>query len=308
MTVPHYDALPLLGDGLDVRHAWDYFGFENRIGTLSLLSPEVKLRALALPREGRCINLSLPLTEPDPPLFGRKKTVHTVFERDRNTVEDRLDYFELQATSQWDGLRHIRARQHGVFNAPALGSEEEIGIDRWVEAGIVARGVLIDLPLLWSETGRDVDPFECARVDAEELRAAAAFTGVEFMAGDLLLVRTGWLTRYRNDSSAAETQAVRPTSIGLAASVEMARWLWETQFSAVAMDNPAVEALPQDPEGGYLHRLLLPALGMPLGELWDLDELAAHAQRTGRYECCVVSIPLNLRGGAGSPANAMAII
>ena len=49
-------------------------------------------------------------------------------------------------------------------------------------------------------------------------------------------------------------------------------------------------------------------LGMPLGELWDLEELAAACATTGRYECCVASVPLNVPGGVASPANAMAIL
>jgi hypothetical protein len=59
---------------------------------------------------------------------------------------------------------------------------------------------------------------------------------------------------------------------------------------------------------GSLHRRLIAGLGMPLGELWDLDELAATCAAAGRYECCVVSVPLNVPGGVASPANAMAIV
>ncbi len=46
---------------------------------------------------------------------------------------------------------------------------------------------------------------------------------------------------------------------------------------------------------------------MPLGELWRLDELADDCAADGVYETLLVSEPLNLRGGAGSPANALAL-
>jgi hypothetical protein len=46
---------------------------------------------------------------------------------------------------------------------------------------------------------------------------------------------------------------------------------------------------------------------MPLGELWRLEALAADCEADGVYESLLVSAPLNLRGGAGSPANALAL-
>ena len=46
--------------------------------------------------------------------------------------------------------------------------------------------------------------------------------------------------------------------------------------TAVAADNTALEAAPLDFQGGrFLHRLLIPALGMAIGEHFWLDDLAA---------------------------------
>ena len=58
---------------------------------------------------------------------------------------------------------------------------------------------------------------------------------------------------------------------------------------------------------GFLHIQLIAHLGMALGELWDLDALAEDCAADGVYECMVMSAPLNLRGGVGSPPNALAI-
>jgi hypothetical protein len=99
-----------------------------------------------------------------------------------------------------------------------------------------------------------------------------------------------------------------PVGVGLEASEEMARMLWNSHVFAVAADNPAVEVLPGDPAVGSLHRRLIPALGMPLGELWDLEHLAEHAEVHRIYEYCVVSVPLHIIGGVASTANAMAIV
>jgi hypothetical protein len=48
-------------------------------------------------------------------------------------------------------------------------------------------------------------------------------------------------------------------------------------------------------------------LGLPLGELWDLEALAADCAADGRYECFFTSAPINLPQGVASPPNALAI-
>ena len=56
-----------------------------------------------------------------------------------------------------------------------------------------------------------------------------------------------------------------------------------------------------------LHQHLLPLLGIPLGELWNLGPLAADCAADGRYTFFVTSAPLNIRGGVSSTAAAIAI-
>jgi kynurenine formamidase len=48
-------------------------------------------------------------------------------------------------------------------------------------------------------------------------------------------------------------------------------------------------------------------MGIQLGELFALDELAEKCRADGVYEFLFVSIPLNVKGAFGSPANAIAI-
>jgi hypothetical protein len=95
-------------------------------------------------------------------------------------------------------------------------------------------------------------------------------------------------------------------------------------IGAVAADNPAVEVTPfaaiTDPKemaaaftdparaaDKFAQFHLLPLLGIPLGELWDLDLLAADCARDQTYEFFLTSAPLNLHAGAASPANTLAI-
>ncbi|MGH7490591.1 MAG: cyclase family protein, partial [bacterium] len=73
-------------------------------------------------------------------------------------------------------------------------------------------------------------------------------------------------------------------------------------------DNPALEALKVDRSVGFLHRLLIPLLGLPIGELWDLEQLSEACESNRRYTFLITSSPLNLPNGVGSPANAYAIL
>jgi kynurenine formamidase len=259
---------------------------------------------------GVCINLTLPLDQPGPRLFGRPDLAHEVYARSASMIEDRLDDLDPQASSQWDSLRHFSAGRSGFYGGVKdwqSAASEALGIHRWLEVGIVVRGVLIDMPRYWEQEGQQVDPFDERAVTVDEIGAAADRCGIAFTSADLLLVRTGWLRRFR-DSEVSPGQAEKPVGAGLHAGTGMARFLWDHHLVAVAADNPAVEVLPGDPQVGSLHRRCLAGLGMPFGELWDLETLADHCAGVGRWTCCVVSVPLNVTGGVGSPANAMAIV
>ncbi|KAL8694634.1 MAG: hypothetical protein Q9218_000729 [Villophora microphyllina] len=56
-----------------------------------------------------------------------------------------------------------------------------------------------------------------------------------------------------------------------------------------------------------LHEILLSGWGMPIGELFDLEELAAQCRRLDRWSFFLTSEVCNVPGGVASPANALAI-
>jgi hypothetical protein len=140
-------------------------------------------------------------------------------------------------------------------------------------------------------------------------------------------VRTGWIGWYESlapDERAdlADVEALRTP--GLRSGEELTRTLWDLHIAAIGCDNPAVEVWPPGslvpPEVQaevradrrrlheiFTHTLLLPMLGLPLGELWDLEALAADCAADGVHECCFTSAPLNLPAGVASPPNALAI-
>jgi kynurenine formamidase len=306
MTV-RFDELPEI-DGLGLRHAWDEL--ERDLGTLARITPATVVKAIATVREGVRFGLDLPLNEPSPPLFGREPLRHELFEVDRNTLDDRLDSFYPQASSQWDGLRHVRAREHGFFGGLTDGFEPgggALGIDAWSD-GIVGRGVLVDIVRLRERQSRAYDPHGAEPIEAEDLEEALADQGVELAEGDIACIRTGWIDAYRQlDSEQRVQMAAQPRASGLAGSEAVARLLWDSGAAAVAADNPTLEVAPGDPAVGSLHRRLIPLLGFVVAELLDFGRLAAACAADGRWEFLFVGVPLNLPGGVGSPANAVAI-
>lgn len=113
--LPGYRELPLLHTDGDYRHAWDVYPPGENLGCLRNLTSRARRRGFATVRENTVVNISLPMNHPDPPLFGRQPLQHTVFSPSRNVMDDRLDRFFTQASTQWDGFRHVRAREFGFF-------------------------------------------------------------------------------------------------------------------------------------------------------------------------------------------------
>jgi hypothetical protein len=67
-----------------------------------------------------------------------------------------------------------------------------------------------------------------------------------------------------------------------------------------------VEPTPIEGKGILHHRALF-LMGLPLGEMFNLEELAEDCARDGVTEFMLTSAPLNLEGGIASPPNALAI-
>jgi hypothetical protein len=308
--LPDYDELPEV-PGLGLRHAWDVFGRDDVLGSINLVTPERVAAAVAAVRTGELFPLDLPLDVPDPPLFGRRPYRHEVFALDRHQMDDRLDDFHPQGSTQWDALGHVRCREFGFWGGrtqdPTDGPNG-LGIEHWARHGITGRGILVDLGGWAAATDPAYDPLAPRAFTASELRGVLDAQGVVPAAGDIWCLRTAWFESYsRLDASARHDYSAAPSFAGLQADEEMARTIWNFHPAALCCDNPAVEVVPGDPAVGSLHRRLIPLLGTALGEMFALDALAAACRADGRWTFLFVAAPLNLPHGIGSPGNAVAI-
>lgn len=167
---------------------------------------------------------------------------------------------------------------------------------------VVGRGVLIDF---YEFCGKSYDPFTPRKITGEELIACAKAQGVEFKYGDIFIVRTGFSEAYRklNTKQREEMSATAYLDLkfaGLSRSHDTVELLHDNYFSAVASDAPSFETWPMD-EPEHLHHWLLPLWGSPIGELWDLEELAALCRKHKRYTFFLSSSPANVKGAYRKP-------
>jgi kynurenine formamidase len=314
-ALPSYRDLPVTPYA-PAGSAWGVWGADDQLGTLNLLTPERVVEAARLVRKGAVFPLNLSIDQPDPPLYGRGKVRQTVVGEGGNGRDDYLDNFWPQASSQWDSLRHVRHPDDGWYNGvpdnQVVAGDGKLGIENMARRGIAGRGVLLDIDRYLRATGRPFDQMSPALITVADLEACREAQGVEIGEGDVLLIHTGWLRWYRDETTPKTRQALadrsRLRAPGLGPALEMAEYLWDLHIAAIAADNPALEAWPPDEAtGGFMHWKLIPHFGMPIGELWWLADLTDDCAADGMYEFLFTSAPLNVPGGVGSPPNAMAI-
>lgn len=316
--LPRHHQLPVR-EGAPAGAAWGVFGDDDQLGTINLLTPATVVEAAGSIRSGRTFALNLSIDIPNPPLFGRGKHNHVIKQYASYILDDYLDNFYPQASSQWDALCHVKHPKHGGYNGfpdseiTGYGGTK-LGIDNLARRGIAGRGVLADIGRYHERHGRTLDFMTNEMIALEDLWETLREQKTELRPGDVLLVRIGWTKAYLAMSAVQkEALAARTKSPGIEGTARTAKWLWDSRISAVASDSPALEAMPppktQDPlqSNDLLHFHMLSYFGMPIGEMWNLEELAEACASDRHYDFFFTSAPLNIPGGVGSPPNAIAV-
>jgi len=291
---------------------WGRWGADDERGTVNLITPERVAAAARLVKRGAIFDLGIPFDGNGPqPGGGRINPVRLMSETGAQQeafpgafhYADDFVFMPLQAASQWDGLAHVYYddQLYNGFPSSDVGPHGAMhcSIDKMAK-GIVGRGVLLDIAALkgvdWMQPGEVITP--------ADLDAAAERQGVAVGSGDILLFRTGWRTKFKQEKDAAAFMSGEP-GIGL----ECAAWLHEHEVAVIASDNWAVEALPGEVDTELLpvHMVLIRDMGMTLGEILDLDELAADCANDGVWEFLLTAPPIKFTNAVGSPINPLAI-
>lgn len=305
--LPTYDQLPVRS-GSPQGSSWGLWGDPDYLGCLNLLTPERAAAAVRCVRSGHSFGLNLDFSLPDPPLFGRAKMHHEVTGPLGGGHDDILHNWNTQASSQWDGFRHVAHPEHGHYGGVP---DQDHGVHHWAPRGLVGRGILADIDRWRSAAGRPLRHGQVDPIPVTEVAQCLADQGTPVETGDVLLLRTGWTEWYKSLDRQTRLQIGQPgmqVNPGLEPGRRTIAQLWDWHLAAVASDNPTVESWPpeRDPDR-FLHANLLPLLGMPLGELFALDDLATHCARVGHWDFLFVSAPINVRGGVATPPNAVAV-
>lgn len=220
---------------------------------------------------------------------------------------DDVIFMPLQCSTQWDGLGHIF--DHGkAWNGRPAGQvvtsqgDQVTGIQTAADR-IVSRGVLVDVGRTFGINGELEDGFA---ITTDHILKTISVQGntSSVRRGDIILIRTGQLARTRREGWQDYAGGDAP---GL--SFSTADWLHQSEIAAVATDTWGFEVRPNEFHASFqpLHQVVIPNIGLYLGEMWDLDTLAADCAADHVYEFFLTAAPLRVTGAVGAPVNPIAV-
>jgi kynurenine formamidase len=241
----------------------------------------------------------------------------------------------LQYSTQWDSLAHAGAEfdadgdgvEEAVFyngyrsDVDLVGPQEDargdgskhrcfakhLGLEHMAATGVQGRGVLVDLAHHLGTEWRGVD-----RATLENIMTA---DNVVVEPGDILLLHTGFATQVLEWNREPDPVQIHRMCTYLDARDEsLLEWIADSQIAGLVADNYAVEGLvgrDRNPDRHSLlpiHHLCLFRLGVPLGEMWYLHELAAWLREHHRSRFLLTAPPLRLPGAVGCPLTPVATV
>jgi kynurenine formamidase len=253
--------------------------------------------------------------------------------RNTDVVCDDQVVMALQYSTQWDSFAHVgslfdadgdgekeivyyngyRAGAHiqGPEEAKAAGITSQsralaLGIENFAAKAIQGRGVLVDLHAHFGEERRAVGYDDLTRVlEADQ---------VSVERGDMLLLHTGFTALVLSMDRHPDMEVLNRSCAGLdGRDQRLLRWITDSGIAALCADNYAVEIYPSREQEGErpflpLHEHCLFKLGVPLGELWWLGDLARWLRAHRRSRFLLTAPPLRLPGAVGSPVTPVATV
>src|SRR5436190_14939599 len=280
---------------LQVRN-WGKWGADDEIGTLNYITPEKIAQASRLVTTGKVFALGIPLQRNGPQSGTRARfnPIHSMFRDGGDQPKTHEEVIEmqgyggsddwivmpLQCVTQWDSLAHVfdSGKMYNGYDAMLVTSSgaAKNSIDK-TKNKLVGRGVLLDVPrhkgVPFLQPGY--------AITVADLEATAAAARVTVQRGDLLLIRTGHMSRYLDKKDWRHFDLDPFPGV----SVHTTAWMHDRQIAAVASDNYAVEVRPSELPAfrNPFHVVAIPNMGLTLGEIFFLEELAADCATDGRH-------------------------
>lgn len=301
---------------------WGRWGDDDGRGTANHITPSLVRAAAALVRTGQVVSLAMHFDQngPQTGANGRFNCLRYSVATGTDHAENRqmwaggplprqMGYADdtvvlhLQSATHWDSLCHIFHKGR-MFNGHPAAEVTSQGAPRngteVLKASLVGRGVLLDIPrskgVEWLEDGY--------AITVDDLEAAAEHGKVTVGEGDIVLLRTGMLARCRAQGWGTYAGGPAP---GL--SFYTIPWIAERNIAAIAGDTWGLEVRPNELPDSFqpFHIPALVYMGLLIGEMFDLEALAAACADDGSYEMLVSAPPLPFTGTAGAPPGPVAI-
>ncbi|MFJ8492877.1 cyclase family protein [Streptomyces sp. NPDC094038] len=258
------------------------WGEDDVLGTLNFVDDAIRAHAASLIRRGRAFSLA--------------------------QGAQGIEGSGPRGATRWRGLGHgddNELARHGGSRTTADDGGSVTGIGHLAGA-CTGRGVLLDVGRAVGDArGELPDGFPILEEHLRDTVEAQGATS-SVRRGDIVLVRTGQLGRVRR--LGAWDRYASGAAPGL--SFTTLGWLHRTETAAVATDTYGLEVRPcefAEPVVSPLHRIAVPHMGLPLGEMWDLERLAEDCAADGVYEFLLVAAPLPVTGPVGAPVNPIAV-
>lgn len=181
-----------------------------------------------------------------------------------------------------------------------------LGVHTLAAHPVQGRAVMVDLAYHYGTEHRIVG--------WKEISLVLEADGIDVRPGDIVTIHTGYASKLMEMKGNPDPEVLHQYGAVLnGRDKHLLQWITDSRICAIAADNNAVELYPgvetdEDASILPLHEHCLFKLGMNLGELWHLSELAAHLRRAERTAFLLTAPPLNLPGAAGSPLNPIATV
>jgi kynurenine formamidase len=317
----HGDSKVTLKDihaAADRNKNWGRWGADDEIGTLNHISPQDIIKAAQLIRKGKVFSLALNFDSSGPQsgLWGnRSNPVHTMLATGVDAVAGRQESMgiryaddmvtmPLQCGTQWDALGHVffGDKMWNGYDARLVDSDgaHKNGIEKTKDK-MVGRGVLLDIA-----RHQGLDSLEDgAGIGTADLEKCAAAQGVEIRRGDFVIVRTGHMERCLNSGSWGGYAGGDAPGLRF----ETADWIRRTDIAAICADTWGCEVRPNESDAASQpwHWVVIPMIGITMGEIFYLKDLAADCAIDHVYEFFFCAPPLPITRAVGSPVNPIAI-
>jgi len=301
---------------------WGKWGPDDEWGTINYVGDEERKAAAALVKKGQVFALGLNFDSDGPQngLFGgRWNPIHTMLATGTDAVAgkqtvpgkkypsqyaDDAVSLPLQCGTQWDSLAHVfnSDKMWNGYDATLVGANgaEKNAIHK-MRNKMVGRGVLLDIAR-WA----GVDSLDDGTaIDAEDLDACAKAQGVEIKRGDFVIYRTGHMERCLESGVWGGYAGGEAPGV----SFHTCEWMHDMEIAAICADTWGCEVIPNETDDVFQpwHWIVIPQIGITMGEIFYLKDLANDCAEDNAYEFMFVAPPLPITRGVGSPINPQAI-